>query len=109
MAHNETVGDEPVIFINVFDVDGSKQQDLIDLLDEGAERVMRRRAGFVSSSILASNDGTRVVNYAEWQTLDDVKATLADPDVTRYAQQAAALAKPTPHVYTVAAVHRAVR
>jgi quinol monooxygenase YgiN len=110
MELNETVirvGDEPVTFISVFDVDASDQQELVGLLTEGTEEVMRHRPGFVSVSVLASNDGTRVVNFAQWRSHADVKATFADPEAQRYAHRAAELAVATPHVYSVAFVHHA--
>jgi quinol monooxygenase YgiN len=108
--HNNTVirvGDEPVTLINVFDVDPSKQQELLELLTEGTEKVFRRRPGFVSVNLLTSNDGTRVVNYAQWRSLEDIKATLADPEAQDYAKRSAALAQAAPHVYSVASVHHA--
>jgi quinol monooxygenase YgiN len=101
------VGDEPVTLINVFDVDPSKQQELLDLLNEGTEKVIRRLPGFVSVNLLTSNDGTRVVNYAQWRSLEDIKATLADPEAQNYAKRAAELAQAAPHVYSVASVHHA--
>jgi hypothetical protein len=110
MERNESVirvGDEPVTFISVFDVDQSDQQDLVGVLAEGTKKVMQHRPGFVSGNILASNDGTRVVNYAQWRSHADVKATMADPDAQRYAHRAADLAVPTPHVYSVVFVHHA--
>jgi quinol monooxygenase YgiN len=102
-----SVGDEPVTLINVFDVDPADQQKLVELLTEGTERVFRHRPGFVSVNLLTSNDGTRVVNYAQWRSLDDIKATLAEPDAQDYAKRAAELAQATPHVYSVAAIHHA--
>ena|SRR5436309_962459 len=110
MGPNETViraGDEMVTLINVFDVGASNQQKLVDLLTEGTEKVIQHRPGFVSVNILASNDGTRVVNYAQWRTRDDVKATMADPDAQGYARRVAELAQVTPHVYSVVSVHHA--
>jgi quinol monooxygenase YgiN len=101
------VGGEPVTLINVFDVAPSKQQALVDLLEEGTENVMRDRPGFVSVNLLTSNDGTRVVNYAQWRSLADVKATMADPAAQEYARRAAVLAQATPHVYSVVSVHHA--
>jgi quinol monooxygenase YgiN len=101
------VGDTPVTLINVFDVEPATQQELVELLTEGTEKVMRRRPGFVSVNLLASNDGTRVVNFAQWRSLDDVKATMADPDAQDYARRAAELAQATPHVYSVVGVHHA--
>jgi quinol monooxygenase YgiN len=99
------VGDETVTLINVFDVDPSKQQELLELLTEGTEKMFRRRPGFVSVNLLTSNDGTRVVNYAQWRSFEDIKATLADPEAQLYAKRAAELAQATPHIYSVASVH----
>jgi quinol monooxygenase YgiN len=110
MDRNETrirENDDTATVINVFDVDASKQQELLDVLTEGAEQVMRHRPGFISVNLLASNDGTRVVNYAQWRNLDDVRATMADPDAQAYAAKAGALAQATPHVYSVVSVHHA--
>jgi quinol monooxygenase YgiN len=108
MERNESVirvGNEPVTLINVFDVGASKQQELLNLLIEGTEEVLRLRPGFVSVNVLASNDGSRVVNYAQWSSYDAVKAAMDDSEVQRYARRAAALAQATPHVYSVVSVH----
>jgi quinol monooxygenase YgiN len=102
MENNDTV-----TLINVFDVDASKQQELLELLAEGTQQVIRHRPGFISVNLLASNDGTRVVNYAQWRSFDDVRGTLADPHVQTYATRAAALARATPHVYSVHSVFHA--
>jgi quinol monooxygenase YgiN len=112
MSHNNDttviqVGDEPVTLINVFDVDPSDQQELVHLLIEGTDGVIAHRPGYVSVNILASTDGTRVVNYAQWRSQDDLKATMADPDAQDYARRAAQLAQASPHVYSVVAVDHA--
>jgi quinol monooxygenase YgiN len=93
--------------INVFDVDASSQQRLVEVLAEGTERVMRHRPGFISVNLLTSNDGSRVINYAQWRSLDDIKATLDDPDAQAYARKAAELAQPSAHVYSVVSVQHA--
>jgi quinol monooxygenase YgiN len=108
MERNESVirvGDQTVTLINVFDVGASKQQELLDLLIEGTEEVLRHRPGFVSVNVLASNDGSRVVNYAQWSSYDAVKAAMDDPDVQGYVRRTAELAQATPHVYSVVSVH----
>jgi quinol monooxygenase YgiN len=99
--------DELVTLIGVFDVEPSKQEQLVELLTEGTDRVMQHRPGFVSVNILASNDGTRVVNYAQWRDYDSVRATMDDPDVQGYARRASELAQATPHVYSVVSIHHA--
>ncbi|TLS43778.1 antibiotic biosynthesis monooxygenase [Streptomyces montanus] len=107
---SETVireGDGNVTLINVFDVEASKQQELVRVLNEGTEKVMQNRPGFISVNIFTSFDGTRVVNLAQWRSQDDVKATMADPEAQAFAKKAAELAKPAPSVYAVASVHHA--
>lgn len=92
---------QPVTFVNVIDVDPIKQQEVIDLLVEGTEKVISRRPGFVSVTLLASLDKTRVVNIARWDSAEDVKATQADPEAADYAKRTAAIAQASPGVYTV--------
>ncbi|OWV11041.1 antibiotic biosynthesis monooxygenase [Micromonospora wenchangensis] len=92
---------DPVTFVNVIDVDPSRQQEVIDLLAEGTEKVVSRRPGFVSVTLLASLDRTRVVNVARWRSADDVRATQADPEAAEYARRTAALAQASPGLYTV--------
>lgn len=92
---------EPVTFVNVVDVDPAKQQEVIDLLVEGTEQVMSKRPGFISVTLLASLDKSRVINVARWESAADVKATQSDPAAAEYAKRAAALARATPGLYTV--------
>ena len=93
----------PVTFLNVIDVDPSRQQEVIDILVEGTEQVISRRPGFRSVTVLASADGSRVVNLARWESADDVRATQADPAAAEYARRTAAIAAPHPGVFAVVA------
>ncbi|MBX6383861.1 MAG: antibiotic biosynthesis monooxygenase [Microbispora sp.] len=101
------VDDRIATFINVFDVDPSQQQELIAILNEGTEKVIRHRPGFVSVNILASADGSRVVNLAQWRSVDDIKATASDPEAQAYAKKAAEIAKAQPQPYKVVSVYHA--
>ncbi len=94
---------QPVTFVNIIDVDPSRQRELIELLAEGTEKVMSKRPGFISVTLLASLDKTRVVNIARWDSADAVKATQADPEAADYAKRTAAIAQASPGVYTVVA------
>lgn len=91
----------PVTFINVIDVDPSKQQEVIDILNEGTEQVISKRPGFISVTILASADKSHVINIARWERADDVKATQADPVAAEYAKRTAAIGTPSPGIYSV--------
>jgi quinol monooxygenase YgiN len=92
--------------INVFTVEPARQDELVALLDEATEAVMRHRPGFVSANIHASLDGTRVVNYAQWESEEAMNAMLADPACREHRSGAAALAGFEPHLYRVCSTHR---
>lgn len=91
----------PVVFINVIDVEPSRSQEVVEILNEGAEKVISKRPGFISVCLLASFDKSRVINIAHWASIEDAKATQADPAASAYAQRVAAIASPGPGVYSV--------
>ena len=92
--------------INVFTVEPEKSSELARLLDEATEKVMRHVPGFVSANIHVSTDGTRVVNYAQWESAEALKAMQSDPTAREHMAPAAALASSfDPHLYTVESVH----
>ncbi|MGH3931857.1 MAG: putative quinol monooxygenase [Pseudonocardiaceae bacterium] len=93
--------------INVFEVDKSTQQELLTFLVEATEQVMRHRPGFISANLHTSFDGTRVANYAQWRSREDIEAALADPEAQRHMQRIGELARPAASLYSVAAVHHA--
>ncbi|MFC4033356.1 putative quinol monooxygenase [Streptomyces polygonati] len=98
-------GDGTIAMINVFDVEPEKQKELAEVMNEGAEKFIRHRPGCISVNILTSNDGKRLLYFAQWRSKADIRATMSDPDVQVYRDRAAALAKPDPHAYTVYSVH----
>jgi len=99
--------DEPLItLINVFTVEPARQAQLVELLNDATEQVMRHRPGFISANIHASLDGTKVVNYAQWRSREDFEATMADATAQAHMRQAASLATVEPHLYRVVSVHR---
>ena len=55
--------------INVFTVEPDQQQPLIDYL-AGAAKVASEVPGWLSASLHRSLDGTRVVNYAQSESLE---------------------------------------
>ncbi len=91
----------PVTFVNVIDVEPAVIQDVIDVLEEGTQQVMSKRPGFVSATVLASADKSRVINIARWESSAHVKATQSDPAAADYARRTAALGTVAPGLYTV--------
>jgi quinol monooxygenase YgiN len=92
--------------INVFTVDPAHADELAALLTEATEEVMRHIPGFISANIHVSTDGSRVVNYAQWESADAFSAMAKNPQAREHMDKAAALATSfDPHLYTVESVH----
>ena len=103
------VGDHPVTLINVFTVKPEKAHELVKLLDEATDKVMRRQPGFVSANIHRSLSGRHVTNYAQWRSVEDFEAMQKNPEAKEHMGAAARLAeKFEPELYRVTSVHSGV-
>ncbi|GAB3160808.1 antibiotic biosynthesis monooxygenase family protein [Amycolatopsis sp. NPDC004378] len=91
--------------INVFTVDPARQRELVDVLAAATEEVMRHQPGFVAANIHAGVEGTRVVNYAQWESEEAMRAMLGNPTCQEHMAAARDLATAEPHLYTVESVH----
>ncbi len=101
-----TAGAPIATLINVFTVRPERQRQLVDLLVRATEDVMRHRPGFLTANIHASDDGTRVVNYAQWESADAFRAMLADPEARVHMRECGELADSyDPHLHAVESVH----
>ena len=90
--------------INIFTVEPAKQRELVDLLIRATETSVRHVTGFVSAALHRSLDGTKVVMYAQWRSIEDYQAMRRDPVASPYLDQALALAKFEPGMYEVVEV-----
>ena len=79
--------------INVFTVDPSNQQRLVDILIETTEQVMKKQEGFISTNIHKSLDGTRVVNYAQWESKEAFEKMLKNPKAIVHMNEVLTIAK----------------
>jgi heme-degrading monooxygenase HmoA len=92
--------------INVFTVEPDRATELAQLLHRSTDEVMRHLEGFRSANIHVSTDGTRVVNYAQWESAEAFQAMLADSAARVHMEEAATIATSfDPHLYTVESVH----
>jgi quinol monooxygenase YgiN len=107
MSEQTTIrpGSGVTTLINVFTVDPTRQQQLVDVLTQATQEVIRHLPGFVSANIHASLDGTKVVNYAQWESREALEAMLADSRARPHLDEAAALGSFEPNLYEVAFVH----
>lgn len=65
---------EIATLINVFVVEPNNQEKLIQALKEGAETLMSKQPCYISASFHKSQDGRRVINYAQWRSPKDIEA-----------------------------------
>jgi heme-degrading monooxygenase HmoA len=94
-----------VTLINVFTVAQEDQQRLVDVLVDATQTVMRKQPGFVSANIHKSLDGTRVTNYAQWQSREAFEAMLHYQEAAEHMGEAARIAERfEPRLYEVSFV-----
>src|SRR5471030_2814442 len=73
--------------INVFTVEPANQQKLVDLLIAATEGSVTKIAGFISSSLHKSLDGTKVTMYVQWRSLADYQNMCNNPAASSYYEQ----------------------
>jgi heme-degrading monooxygenase HmoA len=85
--------------INVFETTPGQQQALIDQWICFTE-VVRNERGYVGTALHKSTDGTRMINYAHWQSQADFDAFLQrhGADFQQFLQNASRV---DPHTYEV--------
>ena len=90
-----------VTLINVFTVDPTNQQRLVELLTHATEVSVRHASGFVSASLHRSLDGTKVTMYAQWRSVEDYQAMRQDQAALPFPQEALTIATFEPGMYEV--------
>jgi aromatase len=63
--------------INTLIVKPEHQQQLFDYLKRMTDEVIVHCPGFISANFHLSKDGTRIINYAQWRSIADLQAMLA--------------------------------
>jgi heme-degrading monooxygenase HmoA len=97
-----------VTLINVFTVAPRDQQRLVDALVEATQSNLNQFPGFISANIHKSFDGTKVVNYPQWESREKYEAMLESPRVAPHLKQAAGIAISfEPYLYEVSFVDAA--
>ena len=88
-----------ITLINVFTVEPTNQQKLIDLLTRATDEFVSSAPGFVSSTLHRSLDGTKVTMVAQWRSVEDYEAMRGDPGPRPFLEQALTIATFEPGMY----------
>lgn len=92
-----------VTLLNVFTVEPEHQQRLVDIFVEAGE-AMTKKPGFISAKIHRSLDGTRVINYVQWRSKEDLEAISNNSEATAHIAEIKKLAKGNTSLYEVYAI-----
>lgn len=69
-----------ITFINVFTIQPEKQQAAFLAVKKVYAEVVRHQPGFISAQVLKSDDGTRVIAFALWESQDHLQAMRNTPE-----------------------------
>ena len=62
--------------ICTFEVTPGSAHDVLDLLTDAWDQVIRRQPGFISGAIHLNDAQTRIATYSQWETRGDYQAML---------------------------------
>jgi quinol monooxygenase YgiN len=80
------------ILLNILTVDPSNQGRLLEMLRDNTDMVIRTLDGWISTTLIASADGKRVVIQSQWRDAAAVAAMRSNPRMVAYFPKLAALA-----------------
>lgn len=95
------VNKDIITLINIFTVDPSKQQQLVDALIETTKNVWHLQDGFISASIHKSKDRKKVANYVQYKGKEAFDKRLDDPQAIVHMNKVLSMAKPDGNLYDV--------
>jgi len=78
--------------LNILTVDPANQGQVLEMLRENINTVIRTLDGWISTGLIATADGTRIVIHSQWRDASAVAAMVSDPRMVAYAPKLAAFA-----------------
>jgi quinol monooxygenase YgiN len=91
----------PFVLINLFVVEPSNQDRVVDLLTTVTDQFVRHSPGFIRSRLHRALDGTKVTMYAEWESREAYEAMRGDTRPAAYLEEAMSIAEFQPGMYEV--------
>ncbi len=80
--------------VNIFTVnDFSKQQEIVDRLEDDSKQILDKHDGFISTRIHKSVDGTKVMSYVQWKDKESIEKMLNDPSTIIHMNDIASIAR----------------
>ena len=90
-------GADYATFINTFRCQPADQDQVVAINIDIAECVAKRFPGFISATVHRSTDGTRVINYLQWESPEHLAAMQRSAEFEAVARRFAGLIEFDPH------------
>ena len=78
--------------INTYTVAPERAEEVLKYLVQSAEETVRHVPGFLSFNFHLSLDGTRIVNYGQWESREAVMAARENPEIVALMAETAKIA-----------------
>jgi heme-degrading monooxygenase HmoA len=88
-------------FINTFRCEPHNQAEVVAINVDIVDQVASRFPGFISASVHRSTDGTRVINYLQWESAEHLAAMQRSSEFQAVAARLVGLIQFEPHQYDV--------
>ena len=94
----------PIVLVNVFSVDASEQDALVEAWRNDA-LWMKRQPGYISTQLhKAVGDSNLFFNYAIWDSIADFRTAFSHPDFQNALSHYPSTAESAPHLFEKIAV-----
>ena len=101
-------GDEILTLIDTFTCADARQGELVAVLAESITSIFSEIDGFISASVHASLDRTRVINYMQWRSVADFDQAELNPKVREHLDKIMTIAESAdPRLFHITLVHTA--
>ena len=84
-------------FINTFRCKPSNQDEVVRINVDIVDHVASTFPGFISAAVHRSTDGTRVINYLQWDSNEHLAAMQRSPEFQAIARRFAGMIEFEPH------------
>ena len=87
--------------INFIDVSPEKSQEIIKVFSNYYKNVLQNMNGFVSANLHKSNDGTRIVNYVQWDSFDGLSSLFKNETAQEFNKELKEISAPDWNLFKV--------
>jgi quinol monooxygenase YgiN len=101
------LGGQYATFINTFRCDPHNQDEVVQINVDIVDQVASSFPGFVSASVHRSTDGTRVINYLQWESAEYLAAMQRSAEFQAIGSRFAGLTEFDPHQCEVVHIREA--